>query len=246
MGGELVRNVSDPTLTVFAPAHPNGTAMVVCPGGGFEFLSWNNEGTAVAEWLNQRGVTAFVLKYRVADTGPTSEDFQRAIGEMFHELTVDFKGYAAKVTPTAALAAKDGRRAIEIVRSGAAKWGVDPKRIGIIGFSAGASVALDATTQHTAEGRPDFTASIYGPDLRGAPVPPDAGPIFIVCAADDPIVPPSNSVTVNQAWKNGGHSAELHVFDKGGHGFGMHPRGMPVDHWIDLFGYWLQAQGLLK
>jgi dienelactone hydrolase len=123
---------------------------------------------------------------------------------------------------------------------------VDAKRIGIIGFSAGAPVALDATIQHSTEGRPDFTAAIYGSDLRGAAVPEDAPPIFLVCAADDSIVPPSSSVIVYQAWRSGGHLAELHVFEKGGHGFGMQKRGLPVDHWIDLLGYWLQAQGLLK
>jgi acetyl esterase/lipase len=248
MGGEIIRNVVEPTLTVFAPprSRANGAAIIVCPGGAFQFLSWTNEGTAVAEWLNKLGMTVFVLKYRVTDTGATDAEFQHALGEMFRGLTTDFAGMAVKLAPAEALGAQDGRKAVEVVRQSAAKWGIDPKRIGIMGFSAGASVAMNVTTQHTEMGRPDFTVSIYGPDLQGVAVPKDAPPIFLVCASDDPIVPPTQSAAVYTAWKSGGYSAELHIFNKGGHGFGMKKRGMPVDHWIDLLAYWLKDQGMLK
>jgi acetyl esterase/lipase len=243
MGGVLIRNVVEPTLTLYSPEKPSGTAIIVCPGGAFQFLSWNNEGTAVAEWLNKLGVTVFLLKYRTSDTGATNHEFEQAMMAMFVSLTQDFKGMQAKLVPAAALAAEDGRRAMEVVRQNASHYGVAPDRIGIMGFSAGASVALDSTLQYTTASRPSFTASIYGPGMENKKVPADAPDIFMVCASDDPIVPPVSSSEVYTAWKTAGHTAELHIFTKGGHGFGMRKQGLPIDHWTNLFEQWARLEG---
>ena len=248
-GGMMVRNVTRPNLTLYSPpaATANGTAVIVCPGGGFQFLSWENEGVEVAKWLNARSVTALVLKYRLANTGETEEEFHKAVQGMIGGLTQHRAEVLGKLEKAAEVASDDGRQAVKVVREHAADWGIAPDRIGIMGFSAGARVTLGVAFVHDGESRPSFAAPIYGPaPLPGATVPADAGPMFIVAASDDPLLPATDSSRIYDAWKNAGHSAELHIFAKGGHGFGMRKQNQPVDHWIDLFGDWLDARGLLK
>ena len=245
-----VRNVTKPTLTVYLPARgqANGTAIVVCPGGAFLFLAWEHEGTQVAEWLNRHGVAAFVLKYRLIDTGATDEDYKRISAEvMSHAHHPD--GSTRREPPPAMaadvpLAIADGRQAIRYVRGHAAEWGVNPHRIGIMGFSAGGVVATETAFQYDAATRPDFVAGIYAPVFGEVTAPADAPPLFIACADNDPI---SNKAAVKlmAAWQAAGRPVEAHVYAKGGHGFGMHKQGLPSDHWIDRFGDWLNAQGLL-
>jgi len=244
-GGETIRNVVEPTLTVSLPAKlaANRTAIIVCPGGAFQVLSWQKEGMEIASWLNQQGVAAFVLKYRLADTGATDAEFRSIMGTVFRKLVADSAQEVAALAPEAALAAADGRRAIQLVRENAAKWGIAPDRIGILGFSAGAAVAMDAGTQNELVSKPNFVASIYGPSLRSSRVPGDAPPIFIACASDDHILPVSGNLEVYSAWKTAGRSAEIHIYNKGGHGFGMRKRGFAADHWIDQFHDWLADQG---
>ena len=240
-GGEAIRNVVEPALTVSlpSPGTANGTAVIVCPGGAFQVLAWEKEGTEVASWLNRQGITAFILKYRLADTGETEGEFRRAIAGVFKELSADNARGMASLAPAAAIAATDGRRAIEIVRKNAAKWRLRPDRIGILGFSAGAGIVIDSATRHDPQSRPDFAASIYGPSLRDSQVPSDAPPLFIACASDDPILPVAGNLEVYGAWKKGGHSVEMHIYSKGGHGFGLRKRGLPVDHWPDQLENWL-------
>ena len=244
-GGETIRNVVEPTLTVFLPrtSTANRTAVVVCPGGAFQALSWDNEGTAVASWLNGQGVTAFVLKYRLANTGETDAEFRRIWGNILKDLRADSAQAVAALAPQAAVAAADGRRAIQIIRQNASKWGIASDRIGILGFSAGAAIALDVGTQHDDLTKPNFVGSIYGPSLRSSHVPADAPPIFIACASDDPILPVGGNLELYSAWKSGGHLAEIHVYTKGGHGFGMRKQGLPIDSWVDQFHLWLKDQG---
>jgi acetyl esterase/lipase len=236
---QMVRNVTHPTLTAYFPdpANANGTAIIIAPGGGFRFLSWQNEGTAVAEWLAERGVTAFVLKYRLLDTGASQDDFEKG------------KPATRPATSPAqeeisALASADGRQAMKVVRQGADQWKIDPRRIGFMGFSAGGAVTMGVVMQYDKDSRPDFAAPIYGAHAQGV-IPDDAPPLFILCAADDKGAMPGSVKTFSD-WRAAGHAAELHIYSKGGHGFGMSQRGLPVDHWIDRLGDWLEVQGLMK
>ncbi|HEX4663209.1 MAG TPA: alpha/beta hydrolase [Terriglobales bacterium] len=230
-----ISNITHPTLTVYAPdtASANGTAVVVCPGGGFRYLSIENEGSSVAQWLNSIGVTAFVLKYRVMRTGDPEES--------------DAAKMAERRKTVIPLAIADGQQAIRLVRSHAQEWHLAPERIGILGFSAGGYVAAAVALQHDAESRPSFVAPIYPGTPDDVTAPADAPPMFLVHADDDKTVAPvDHSIRLYQAWKKVGIPAELHIYSRGGHGFGMHKRGLPVDTWTDRFRDWLGVQGLLK
>src|SRR5579871_1943359 len=248
---KMVRNVVQPTLTAYLPDHDKatGTAVVVCPGGGFHFLSWDSEGLEVAKWLRDRGVAAFVLKYRLLNTGATEAEFQQHLAELFgtakpgDPAIKPIDEAERKQLPSLAIA--DGRQAIRVVRQHAAEWGIAPDRIGILGFSAGSVVTMGAVMDHTPESRPNFAAPIYGGSTGGAPIPPDAPPLFLLVADDDK---PNaiGSAKLYSEWKAAGKSAELHIYSKGGHGFGMNKRGLPVDTWIERFGDWLKVQGLLQ
>ena len=254
---DMVRNVVTPTLTVFPPTTgtSNGTAVIVCPGGGFLFLSWQSEGTDVARWLAQHGVTAFVLKYRLRDTGATDQEFQQRVNELFARLRTGGGAGAnslpnpAPIVGTPANSAydvADGLQAIKIIRQRASEWHISPNRIGMIGFSAGAILTTGVLTSYAADTRPDFAASIYGNTVDSAKIPADAPPLFILCASDDPLLPATGSANLYSIWRTAGHSVEIHIYSRGGHGFGMHKQGLPIDHWIDRYGDWLEMQGLLK
>jgi acetyl esterase/lipase len=250
---KMVRNVVAPTLTAYLPerTHANGTAVVICPGGGFHFLSWDSEGTEVAKWLQARGVAAFVLKYRLIDTGATEPEFQRHLNILFGRKSADGKEVVQTPAEEAerkaipALASADGRQAMKVVRQRASEWGIAPDRIGILGFSAGGAVTMGVVMNADVDSRPNFAAPIYGGDTGGAPVPTDAPPLFILVANDDTGAS-LGSIRLCSEWKSAGKSVELHIYSKGGHGFGMNKRGLPVDTWIERFGDWLNVQGLLK
>ncbi len=252
---KMVRNVVAPTLTAYLPerAKATGTAVVICPGGGFHFLSWDSEGIEVAKWLQARGVAAFVLKYRLLNTGATEGEFQRHLGFLFGRKSTTPDGKEIVPTPQEEterkaipdLAAADGRQAIRVVRQRASEWGIAPDRIGILGFSAGGAVTMGVVMDPTADSHPNFAAPIYGGSTGNAPVPADAPPLFILVANDD-VGASVGSARLYSEWKTAGKSAELHIYSKGGHGFGMNKRGLPVDSWIERFGDWLDVQGLLK
>jgi acetyl esterase/lipase len=251
---QMIRNVVNPTLTVYKPdpAKANGTAVIVAPGGGFLFLSWQTEGTEVAEWLASKGVTVFLLKYRLSNSGETQEEFQKAMMALFQAISAasnpqnkgkpegDISHHEAMSAITL-LGQEDGRQAIRIVRKRAAEWGVNPAKIGIMGFSAGGMVTLGPVLQHDLESRPDFAAPVYTP-WSDTPVPADAPPLFILVAGDDQLAAPG-SIAMYTAWKNAKKEAELHVYAKGGHGFGIQKKGLPVDSWIERFWEWMKAQG---
>ncbi len=237
----VVFNVVNPTLTVFAPdpAKAVGTAVIVCPGGAFFALSIDSEGNDVARWLATRGVTAFVLKYRLfpcETDDPTREVMTK--GANLHEL----------VAPIVKLAMADGQAAVRHVRQHAGDYGVKPDRVGIIGFSAGGTLVTSVAFNYTAETRPDFVAPIYPAyDLAiKAEVPADAPPMFILAATDDQLGLAPNSVRLYNDWTTAKKSAELHLYAKGGHGFGMRRQNLPSDRWIERFADWLEAQGWLK
>jgi acetyl esterase/lipase len=239
---EVVANVTKPSLTLYRPiAGGNGSSVVVCPGGGFMALSINTEGIEVAKWLAARGVTAFVLKYRLAHTGDdATQEFMAALADKNK-----FEAILTKVVP---LSIADGLAAVLYVRKHASDWGISANRVGIVGFSAGGTVAAGVGLRYTPEGRPSFVAPIYAAasKLKDAPVPVDAPPMFLVAATDDQLGLAMDSIGLYDQWTAAHKSAELHMYAKGGHGFGMRKQGLPSDQWIDRFLEWLESQGWMK
>ena len=238
-----VTNVTEPTLTVYRPAPPitpNGTAVLVCPGGGYGILAIEHEGTQVCDWLNSLGVTAVLLKYRVPvrDKTPGYEPLQ------------------------------DAQRAVGIVRQNALQWGINPKRIGILGFSAGGHLSVMASLHanertyptdpalDVADATPNFLIPIYpaylvGKDdtftlLPSVQVTPAAPPICLVHAHDDSgVTSASGSALLYMEYKKLKLPAELHIFSSGGHGFGMRKSEKPVAQWPQRVGEWMRTMGLL-
>ncbi len=245
----LSRNVVSPSLTLFRPdpARANGTAIVIAPGGAFHFLMIDHEGYEMARWLAERGVTAFVLKYRLGRTPDADADLLDFRNDLQRRLAESRTGTVPSDVFPLDIRTKgedDGRQAIRFVREHAAEWNIDPTRIGIAGFSAGGGVAMGPVHEHDALSRPDFAACIYGAH-RDLEVPADAPPLFIAIADDDTSVPPLSALRLYEGWQAAGKPAELHVFGNGAHGFGMTRTGLLSDPWIDLFGAWMGARGLL-
>jgi acetyl esterase/lipase len=232
----LVRKVSQPTLTAFRPepAIAGDTGVIVCPGGAFHFLTVDKEGTEVARWLTARGVTAFVLKYRVV---PTPDDDAALLRIAAHP--GQYRDQMDKVRP---MVVADGIQAVRTVRQQARQWGIDADRLGILGFSAGGFVAAGAATEYDAESRPSFAACIYA-GWNERRVPADVPPLFMAAAFTDELVNTQESVSLYAAWKAVGRPAELHLYAKVGYGFGLNRQGLPSDTWIDRFWDWLQAEG---
>lgn len=250
-GKTMVRNVVTPTLTPLLPERDKatGTGIVICPGGGFRFHSWDSEGMEVGRWLQARGVAAFVLKYRVLDTGATPEAFQKNLADFFALLSKPGPNGALPADPQRErilpLAVADGRQSLVVVRRRSAEWGVDLTRIGMMGFSAGAMVTMGVVMDRDPFRRPAFAAPIYGGGTGGAAVPVDAPPLFVLVAGDDALTA-TGCVKLAGEWQAAKRPVEMHLYAKGGHGFGMRQQGLPVDSWIDRLGDWLGAQGLLK
>ncbi len=240
---KVVYNVSKPTLTVFAPEEgkANGTAVIICPGGAFHALSINSEGYDVANWLVEKGVTCFVLKYRLAHSltsDPVAEVTKKWGSKEFHDEN-------AAVIP---LGVADGRAAITWVRKHAADYKISPDRVGIMGFSAGGTVTASTIFNYTQENRPNFAAPIYPyfPAEMLGTVAYNAPPLFIVTASDDGLGLAPHSVDLYSKWLSAKHDAELHMYARGNHGFGMRVQNLPTDKWIERFGEWLDVQGFMK
>ena len=237
-----VTDVTEPTLTVYRPAEPNGTAVIVCPGGGYRILAIEHEGTQVCEYLNSIGVTALLLKYRVparANDNPSKEPLQ------------------------------DAQRALGIARNRAAEWGIKPDRIGILGFSAGGHLTVMATLHandrtypqdpalDVADATPNFSIPVYPaylvtkddtftllPEVK---VTEKSPPMCLIHAHDDKgTTSASASALLYLEYKKLNLPAELHIFGKGGHGFGMKKTGLPVADWLVRVGEWMKAQGYLE
>lgn len=245
-GDTLIRNVSVPTLQLFRPnpGQANGTAVIVAPGGGFVGLEYDTGGTAVARRLAQRGVPALVLKYRTIRSGPEARQLPAVhVKEMENLMARAASGIPVQIPPFSGEphAVEDGVRALQIVRQRAPEWGIDPRRVGVIGFSAGGFLAVDLAIGDKAS-RPDFVAVLYG-GLR-TPVPADAPPIFIAAAADDEYQP-NDPILLYTAWRGAGAAAELHVYERGGHGFSLKSKGATSDHWFDELVWWMQSRGFI-
>jgi acetyl esterase/lipase len=241
----LITNVSKPTITVYRPAKDKdtGAAVIICPGGGYWDLYWELEGEEVAAWLNAHGLTGIILKYRV----PRRPD--------------DTKGEPAR-RPL-----QDAQRAVSLVRSKAKEWGIDPNRIGMIGFSAGGHLAIATATgfeKRTYEPvddtdkvscRTDFAIAAYSGYLKakdkdelapGLRVPAKTPPIFLVHGGADIISDPENSVLMYLALKRAGVPAELHVYAGAAHDFAVRKVDHPCSTWTGSCIDWLRSQGFLK
>jgi acetyl esterase/lipase len=240
----VVYNVVRPTLTAYLPDPElaNGTAVVICPGGAFHTLSIESEGSDVAKWLNKKGVAAFVLKYRLVHS--LTDD---PVKELMAKMT-DSKKLDQENESVVTLAIADGKKAMEYVRSHAAEYNINPSRIGLMGFSAGGTVTMGVGFSYTAENRPDFLPPVYAYTgaLKNTAVPKDAPPIFICAATDDQLGFASQSSDLYNSWIAAGKPAELHMYAKGGHGYGMRKQNLPVDSWIERFSDWLNQHGLLN
>jgi acetyl esterase/lipase len=234
-----VTDVTKPTMTVYASGTPDSPAVIVAPGGGFMFLSYEHEGTQVCEWLNSLGITAVLLKYRT----PTRDEPEHFT-----------------------LPVQDAQRAMGILRHRAREWQIDPQRVGIVGFSAGANLAGHAAWDRGDRTYPqepdlddprgpDFLVFVYGGGFldrdnpaafrAGFSVPKDAPPAIFICAHDDKNAP-VEAAMLYLAYKKHHIPAELHIFAKGGHGFGMRQAGHPVSHWPARVAEWMASMGLTE
>lgn len=237
-----VTNVTEPTITVYKPEKPNGSAVIVCPGGGYRILAIEHEGTQVCEYLNTLGVTAVLLKYRVparSGENPSKEPLQ------------------------------DAQRAMGLVRKNAAAWGIKPDRVGILGFSAGGHLTVMATLHANErtydndpaldvdDATPSFSIPVYPaylvskedtfkllPEVK---VTDKSPPMCLVHAGDDKgVTSSSSSALLYLEYKKLGLPAELHIYAKGGHGFGMRKTGLPVADWLVRVGEWMRSMGYLE
>jgi len=244
-GSVFARNVTVATLTPFLPdpAKATGTAVIVAPGGGFRTLSMENEGWDVARALAAQGVAAFVLKYRLNQTPQDMAGFEASMRAMF-------SGAARppRPAPEAAIAAlapqiADARAAFALIRSRAKEWHVSPDRVGMIGFSAGAMLTM-ATTLAGEDAKPAFIGDIYGP-LTAVTVPANAPALFVALAADDPLFGDSGFGLI-ESWKAAKRPVEFHLYEQGGHGFGMYKKPTTSTGWFDAFSRWLGMHGYLE
>ncbi|HXK59380.1 MAG TPA: alpha/beta hydrolase [Acidobacteriota bacterium] len=258
-GKPRIKKVTDPVLLVYLPPpeKANGTAVVICPGGGYTLLAIDHEGYDIAAWLNEMGIAGIILKYRLP-SDQIMED--KTIGPL-----------------------QDAQEAIRIVRRRAAEWRIDPNRIGIMGFSAGGHLAATASTHFadvtytpadSTSARPDFSILLYpvislqrpyvhggsrnnllGPEPDEAlverfsnerHVAPDTPPAFLVHSGDDRSVPVNNSIVYYQALLANDVPAELHIYQKGGHGYGLAPQGGTESGWPEACRRWLKTRGLVQ
>src|SRR5437870_5734611 len=241
----MITDVTKPTVTIYRPPKEkdSGTAMLICPGGGYWNLYWQLEGEEVAEWLNSFGVTGIILKYRVPrrPDEPQGEPARRPL--------------------------QDAQRALSLVRSNAREWGIDPRRIGIVGFSAGGHLAIATATNFDKRTyeliddvdkiscRPDFAIAAYSGYLKakdkdelapGLRIPSGTPPIFLAHGGDDIVSPPENSLLMYLALKRAGVPAELHIYATATHDFGVRKSDCPCSTWTESCATWLRNMGFLR
>jgi len=253
----IIFNITTPTLAVYLPdpSIATGSAMVVCPGGGFSILSYASEGTMVAEELCKRGIAALVLKYRThpirdlnADERVDSIDINLTMAPMIESLV---KGGDGTATGTCLamehthLAFEDADRAMNLARENAAKWNIKPDHIGIMGFSAGAITTMHQALVHSEGGKPDFVGVIYGGWTSDVKAPADAAPVFL-CAPVNDIFFPEESMDVYKAWREAKVPVELHYYNVSVHGFGAVPTGKSSDMWIDEMVHFMKDVEFVK
>lgn len=241
-GIKRTSNVSEPTITVYRPDKPNGTAVIVAPGGGYSILAIEHEGTQVCDWLVQQGVTAVLLKYRVPKRDPANPSKEPL---------------------------QDAQRAMGIVRHRATEWGIKPDRIGFLGFSAGGHLTVMATLHANErtytvdpaldvdDATPNFSIPVYPaylvskedtftllPEVK---VTDKSPPICLIHAHDDKgVTSASGSALLYLEYKKLNLPAELHIYAKGGHGFGMKKSGLPAAEWLVRVAEWMKSMGWME
>ncbi|WP_425482232.1 alpha/beta hydrolase [Luteibacter yeojuensis] len=243
-----ISNVSRPTITIYAPTGANtGAAVIVIPGGGFEGLAMDLEGTDVCDWLTPKGVTCVLLKYRVP-----SPPYEWRCDCRPHNLALSMPSLA------------DTQRALRLVRSKAATWHIDPHKVGVLGFSAGGFLVAEASTNFKRRiyapvdavdkqsARPDFALAIYPGHLTtdyrtlnpNIPVSAETPPTFVLQAEDDEVDGVNQALVYFTALKKAGVPAEMHLYAHGGHAFGLRPTAEPITHWTGLADAWMRGIGM--
>ncbi len=248
---QYVSNVSRPTLTVYSPTTTNtGAAVIVFPGGGYQILAIDLEGTEICDWLTSKGITCVLLKYRVPNAGPSWDQF-----------------CGCDRNTRSSMPLEDAQRTLGLVRRHAAEWHVDPHRIGVLGFSAGGHLVAAVSTRFgrrvytpvdsadRESCRPDFAVALYPGHLfdegtsalnRDIHVTRNTPPTFLVQAQNDSVDPVSNSLIYYRALKNAGVPTELHLYAEGGHAFGLRQTKFPVTGWPRLLETWLRTIGVIS
>ena len=243
-GTQVVTNVSKPTMRVFRPSKETntGTAVIVAPGGALYAHSINSEGNNVGKWLSEKGITAFVLKYRLV---PTGEDGVAEISKIWSTNPDKIAEEVAKVLP---LSIQDGLNAIAHVRKNASDFSINPSKIGFMGFSAGGAVTMGVGYNFSKENRPDFLVPVYAwTDVIAVKEPKNTvPPTLIICATDDPLGLAKGAIELYESLRIAGKSVALQMYAKGGHGFGMKKQELPSDKWIERFYEWAIAEGITQ
>lgn len=241
-----IRNVTRARLTRFpAQAKGRGLSMLVVPGGAFHFVSIDNEGYDVARALALRGIDAFVLTYRVWPMPQDDADIPRFMQELDQRLERAHPGQATppsgsgEISAGRDLAEADGRQAMRVIRAGAARFGIDPARLGVMGFSAGGGVAVDLALAAPADCRPAFAVPVYPAWRGGSTIPADCPPLCLIAAADDDVVAPFSTAALAQMTHAAGVRVACHIYGDGGHGFGIRRQQKLSDRWFDDVMDWL-------
>ncbi len=247
-GDPMARNISIATLTPFLPekGKATGAAVIVAPGGGFRWLSMGNEGWEVAEALAKKGIAAFVLKYRLFPTVESLDDFTAWMNRPrpAPQKADDTSKKATPSTPAQmdlSNQLEDAEAAYAMIVKNANEWGIDTKRIGMIGFSAGAGLTMHATLNSKTM-KLAFIGPIYG-GMGPVKVPENAPPMFNVIASDDFLF--NSQFGVIDSWFKAGRPVEFHLYQNGGHGFGLGNPNKTSNRWFDSFIYWLDVNKFL-
>lgn len=246
-GDPMARNITTATLTPFfpKPGTANGTTVIVAPGGGFRWLSMGNEGWEVAEALAAKGITAFVLKYRLHPTPPSLQDFSDWMNKPRNIPAPPKDSTKTPATNNAmqidlSNQLQDAEAAYDMIIKRAKEWGVDTSKIGMIGFSAGAGLTMHATL-NSKKMKLAFIGPIYG-GMGPVDVPKNAPPMFCAIATDDFLF--RGQFGVIESWFKAGIPVELHLYQNGGHGFGLGNPNRTSNKWFDSFIYWLEVNKL--
>lgn len=242
-GDPMARNISIATLTPVLPdpAKATGAAVIVAPGGGFRWLSMGNEGWEVAQALADRGVAAFVLKYRLFPTGETLDDLRASMNRTFSSVADDNEAPPRRPQRDLSNQLEDAETAYALMIERADEWGIDTDRIGMIGFSAGAGLTMHCTL-HSETMDLAFIGPIYG-GMGPVKVPADAPPMFAAIATDDFLF--GGQFGVIKSWYDAGIPVEFHLYQNGGHGFGLGNPNRTSNSWFEAFMHWVEVNGFL-